>query len=109
MSEPTADSAAPTERAVLEDLEGAPHARVFEGEPQTIRLTLSAGDSIAPHQHPDRQIVFYVLEGHLTVTLGEDEYELEAGDIVRFDGDQYVSPEAIEDSVALLVLAPRVD
>ncbi|WP_312907432.1 cupin domain-containing protein [Natronosalvus caseinilyticus] len=109
MPQPTTDSAAPTERAVLKDLEGSPHARVFEGEPQTIRLTLSAGDSIASHQHPDRQIVFYLLEGRLTVTLGEDDHDLEAGDIVRFDGDQYVSPAAIEDSVALLVLAPRAD
>ncbi|GAB3027910.1 cupin domain-containing protein [Natronobiforma cellulositropha] len=103
------DAVDSTERVTLTDLEGTPHARVFEGEPQTIRLTLAAGDSIAPHQHPDRQIVLHLLEGSLAVTLGENEHELEAGEVVRFDGDQYVSPTALEDSVALLVLAPRAD
>ena len=97
----------PTEAVTLEEVEGKPHARLFEHEPQTIRLTLEAGDDIAPHQHPDRQIVLHLLEGHLSVTLGDDEHELRAGDVVRFDGNQYVSPTALEDSVALLVLAKR--
>lgn len=99
----------PTERVTLEQADGQPHARLFDGEPQTIRLTLEAGDSIAPHQHPDREIVLHVLEGALTVTLGEDEHEVPAGDVVRFDGRQYVSPEALEDTTALLVLAKRSD
>lgn len=99
----------PTEHATLEDLEGTPHARAFEGEPQTIRLRLDAGETVPPHQHPDRQIVLHLLEGHLSVTLGADEHEVNAGEIVRFDGNQDVSPEALEKSTALLVLAPRTD
>ncbi|MCU4743114.1 cupin domain-containing protein [Halobacteria archaeon AArc-m2/3/4] len=99
----------PTERTTLEALEGSPHARVFEGEPQTIRLTLDAGEIVPPHQHPDRQIVLHLLEGHLSVTLGEDEHDVTAGEVVRFDGNQDVSPEALEKSTALLVLAPRAD
>ncbi|WP_255171551.1 cupin domain-containing protein [Natrononativus amylolyticus] len=96
-----------TEVASLDDLEGRPHARLFDGEPQTIRLTLEAGNCVAPHQHPDREIVLHLLEGRLTVTLGEEEYDVTEGTVVRFDGDQYVSPEAVEDSTALLVLAKR--
>lgn len=97
----------PTERETLADLEGTPHARVFEGEPQTIRLTLEAGERVPPHQHPDRQIVFHLLEGRVDVTLDETVYEVTAGEVVRFDGNQDISPEALEDSTALLVLAPR--
>lgn len=97
------------ELVALEDVEGTPHGELFEGEPTTIRLSLSAGQEIAPHQHPDRQLVFHLLSGAVTVTLGEDEYDLEPGDVARFDGDQYVSPRAREDSTALLVLAPRAE
>lgn len=94
----------------LDDLEATPHADLFpDAEPKTIRLVLEAGQTIAPHQHPDRQIVFHVLEGRLSVTLDDESYELAAGDVARFDGDHYVSPEAIEASTALLVLAERAD
>ena len=92
----------------LDDLEREPHAELFPGEePQTIRLSLDAGEEIAPHQHPDRQIVFHLLSGAVDVTLGEETHELAPGDVARFDGDQYVSPNAVDDSEALLVLAPR--
>lgn len=93
----------------LDDVEATPHADLFEAEPQTIRLALDAGEEIAPHQHPDRQIVFHLLEGEVVVTLDGEVYELAAGEVARFDGDQSVSPRAIEDSTALLVLAPRRD
>lgn len=98
---------APTERVALDELEGHPHAHCFDEEPMTIRLALDAGESVAPHQHPDRRIVLHLLEGELSVTLGDDDHPVRAGEIVRFDGNQDVSPEAIEDSVALLVLAKR--
>lgn len=93
----------------LEALESTPHAQVFDGEPKTIRLALEAGESIAPHQHPDRQIVMHVLEGRLSVSLDDDEYEVNAGELVRFDGAQDIAPEALADSTALLVLATRAD
>lgn len=99
----------PTELVALDELDGTPHARVFEGEPQTIRLTLDEGESVAPHQHPDRQIVLHLLEGRLSMTLGDEEYDVTDGSVVRFDGNQDVSPTAIEPSTALLVLAKRAE
>jgi len=90
----------------LADLDGSPHANVFpEAEPKTIRLTLGAGERVAPHRHPDREIVFYLLEGGIDLHLDEDTFELTAGDVARFDGDQEISPVASEDSTALIVLA----
>ncbi|WP_440765164.1 cupin domain-containing protein [Natronorubrum sp. DTA7] len=99
----------PTERRRLDFLEETPHAHLFDGEPQTIRLALADGERIPTHQHPDRKIVLHVLEGHLTVSLGDDEYDVREGDVVRFDGAQEISPKAQADTTALLVLARRAD
>ncbi|WP_459192153.1 cupin domain-containing protein [Halosimplex sp. J119] len=96
-----------TEHVHLPDMDGDGRGVLFEGEPKTVRLALDAGDRVPPHQHPDRDIVCHVLEGELTMTLGDDTVELVAGDVARFSGDQDISPEAREDSVALLVLAER--
>lgn len=98
-----------TEHVALANLEGRPHAQVFEGEPKTIRLALDSGERITAHRHPDRQIVLHLLEGRLEVTLGENVHELTAGELVRFEGDQDIAPAALEDSTAVLVLASRAD
>jgi quercetin dioxygenase-like cupin family protein len=94
----------------LSELDGEPHARVFpDAEPKTIRLTLAADEEIPRHSHPDREIVLYLVSGAVEVRVDEETDTLAAGDIARFDGDHEISPRAIEDSVALLVLAPRSD
>lgn len=92
----------------LADVEGQPHANLFpDAEPKTIRLTLSEDEEVAPHSHPDREIVFYLVDGAIELRFGEETHDLTTGDIVRFDGDQEVAPRAIEDSTALIVLAKR--
>lgn len=94
----------------LADLEGQPHATVFpDREPKTIRLTLDEDDVIAPHSHPGRDIVFYLLEGRVELHLDDETHEVAAGDVARFRGEREISPHAVEASTALLVLAPRVD
>lgn len=92
----------------LGELEGQPHANVFpDAEPKTIRLTLLEGEKVAPHSHPGRDIVFYLIEGTIEVQLEAETHELTAGDIARFDGDQEISPHAVVDSTALIILANR--
>ncbi|MFQ3284706.1 cupin domain-containing protein [Natronomonas sp.] len=94
----------------LTELDGQPHANVFpDAEPKTIRLTLDAGGEVAPHSHPDREIVFYLIEGTIELELGGETHELSAGDVARFDGDQEIAPHAVENSTALIVLASRSD
>ena len=96
------------ERARIGDLEGAPHADAFPGrEPKTIRLSLDAGERVPEHEHPDRTVLFHVLEGAVDVALDGDSHPVEAGDILRFEGESAVEPTAREDSVALVVAAPR--
>lgn len=92
----------------LTELDGQPHANIFpESEPKTIRLTLEAGEEVAPHSHPDREIIFYLVEGEIDLQLEDETYGVTAGDIARFDGDQEISPRAVEPSTALIVLAAR--
>ena len=94
----------------LDDLTETPHENVFPGsEPKTARLSLAAGEAVPAHDHPDRQIVLYLVSGALDVTLDGETFALESGDVLRFDGRKTVSPEARADSTALLVLAPRAD
>ncbi|MFB6142227.1 MAG: cupin domain-containing protein [Halorientalis sp.] len=94
----------------LGDLPDDTHVDLFPGaEPRTVCLTLAAGEAVPPHTHPDRQVVLSVREGHLAVTLDDETHHLEPGDVVRFDGRREVSPRAVEDSTALVVLAPRAD
>lgn len=99
-----------TDQTSLADLTEAPHEVVFPGsEPRTVRLSLAEGEAIPAHDHPDRQVVLYLVSGALDVTVDGDVYALEPGDVFRFDGRNSVSPEARADSIALLVLAPRAD
>jgi quercetin dioxygenase-like cupin family protein len=92
----------------LSELEATPHANVFpEEEPKTIRLALEADEEIAEHAHPGREIILHVLSGRLDLRLGDESHEVAAGDIARFDGEQEISPRAIEESTALIVLAAR--
>lgn len=92
----------------LARLDGTPHANVFpEAEPKTIRLHLPEGEAVAAHSHPGRDIVFHLLEGRIELTLDEERYELEAGEIARFEGERDIAPRALEESTALIVLAER--
>lgn len=94
----------------LANLETEPHAEVFERpRPRTVRLQLEADQRIPPHQHPETDIVLYLVAGRIELTLDTDEFELEAGDIIQFSGDQSVSPYALDTSMALLVFAPQPD
>ncbi|MEF8821788.1 MAG: cupin domain-containing protein [Halovenus sp.] len=94
----------------LDELTATPHARPFEaGDPAVIRLQLDAGEQVDPHTHPEKQIVIYVRSGQLNLTLDDEMFSFEAGDIVRFDGRTEVSPRAVEDSEALIVLAERAE
>lgn len=94
------------EEASLPDLPESGRVTLFEREPQTVRLALDAGETVPAHRHPDRNIVFHLLSGELDLVLGDETISLTAGDVVRFAGDQDISPRAETDCEALLVLAP---
>lgn len=99
-----------TETVALDDLTERPREVAFPGtEPKTVRLALDAGEEVSAHHHPERQIVIHLVSGRLDVQVEGESNVLEPGDLLRFDGRKEVAPKAEEDSIALLVLAPRAD
>jgi hypothetical protein len=95
------------ERTTLDDLDGSPHAEVFDrGEPRTVRLRLDADERVPAHSHPGTNVIFHLLSGRVDLTLDGEVYDLDAGDLVRFDGDCRISPNALTASTALVVFAP---
>jgi quercetin dioxygenase-like cupin family protein len=97
------------ELASLGDLDGTARPFGDDSEPDVVRLALDAGASVAPHSHPGRGVVFYAVEGSFDVTVAGDSWRVEAGDCLRFDGDDEVSPAATDDgpATALVVLGRR--
>ena len=99
-----------TETVALADLTERPREVAFPGgEPKTVRLALDAGEEVPAHRHPEREIVVHLVSGRLDVQVDGESNVLESGELLRFDGRREVSPTAEEDSVAVLVLAPRSD
>ena len=104
----TPEPATDPERVCLDELEGAPHAVVFERDaPRTVRLTLDADQRLPAHRHPGTDVVCHLVEGELDLALDGEHHQLAAGDLLRFSGEHEVSPRAIEDSIAVLVFAPH--
>lgn len=97
------------ELASLGELDGTARPFDDDGEPDVVRLALDAGESVAPHAHPGRGVVFYAVEGGFDVTVAGDTRRVESGDCLRFDGDDEVSPAATDDgpATALIVLGTR--
>jgi quercetin dioxygenase-like cupin family protein len=94
------------EVATVDELDGTPHAEVFEQpRPRAVRLRLAAGESVPPHAHPDSDVVIHVLSGELELGIDGENYDLSAGQVVRFSGRQEVSPAAVTDATALVVFA----
>lgn len=96
------------ELVCLDELDGAPHAMVFERDaPRTIRLTLEADQRLPAHRHPGTDIVCHLVKGELDLALDGECHRLAAGDLLQFSGEHEISPTAIEDSVAVLMFAPH--
>ncbi|MFB6102965.1 MAG: cupin domain-containing protein [Haloplanus sp.] len=97
------------ERTTLADLDETPHAEVFEIEahrPRVVRLRLAADERIPRHTHEGTNVVLHLLDGRLELTLDDETYDLDPGDVIRFSGEREVSPYAVEPSTAVAVFAP---
>ncbi|MFP4591712.1 MAG: cupin domain-containing protein [Halobacteriales archaeon] len=94
----------------IQGLESTPHASVFEADrPQVVRLSLSAGEVIAPHSHPGTDVVLYVVEGRLRIALDDEVCEADAGEAALVSGERRISPTARTDATALIVFVPTDD
>lgn len=69
---------------------------------------LKAGDKIQPHNHPDEVIFFTVVKGKLNVFLnGEEKHEMVPGKVLNFDGTNFISADALEDSEVFVYLIKK--
>ncbi|TKX78540.1 cupin, partial [Halorubrum sp. SD626R] len=58
---------------------------------------------------PGSAVLFHALEGSFDVRVDDETHRVEAGELLRFDGDRTVEPTAREDGAALIVLTERSD
>jgi len=94
------------EHVTVSELNADPHAVAFD-DPRTVCLRLDAGGEVAPHTHPDHDVLILVLDGALSVRLDGEEHSLDEGEALRFDGEREVAPRAETGATALVVLCER--
>lgn len=62
------------------------------------------GDRIQKHNHPEANVIFTVVKGKIEVKIDDESFILEAGKVLTFDGNSYISAEMLEDSQAFVTL-----
>lgn len=68
----------------------------------------SIGDKIQKHNHPEAYVLFTVVKGKVKVFLNDsEEYIVESGNLLNFDGDNYISAEFLEDSEIFVTLITK--
>ena len=73
-----------------------------------VHKILKKGDTIEKHNHPDKEIVFAVMNGSFEITIGEvEKHVVKAGEALNFDGTNTISAVAMDDSESLVVLANK--
>ncbi|WP_277282741.1 cupin domain-containing protein [Veillonella caviae] len=58
-----------------------------------------AGEKVEKHNHPEANVIFTVVKGKVQVFLNEtEEHVLAPGQVLEFDGDNYIQATLVEDS-----------
>ena len=66
------------------------------------------GDLIPKHNHAEAYIIFTVVKGAVRVFLNDEEiHDLTPGDILCFDGDNYINVEFLEDGEFFVTLIDK--
>ena len=66
---------------------------------KVVKKVINLGEQIPSHNHENEEIIFSVLKGKMEIFLnGEDKHILVPGDILHFDGKNFISGNALEDS-----------
>ncbi len=66
---------------------------------------LAAGAALPMHSHPQEQ-TGYLVSGHITITIGENEYDVLPGDAWVVPGNVTHGARILADSVAVEVFSP---
>ena len=66
---------------------------------KVVKKVINLGEKIPSHNHENEEIIFSVLKGKMEMFLnGEEKHILVPGDILQFDGKNFISGNALEDS-----------
>lgn len=74
---------------------------------KVVRKKLDAGQSIPPHNHPGEDVLIQVTSGALKILLDDQPFEVQAGELVQFDGDLMVTLEATLDQTVFVVFVVK--
>lgn len=79
---------------------------VLQGSNYTVvKKAGKKGDTVEKHNHPDANVLFTVVKGHMEVTIAEKEvFHVVPGQILSFDGSNTISTKFIEDSEFFVTL-----
>ena len=79
-----------------------------KGNFKLVKKILKKDEKIAKHNHEDEEIVFTVLKGKMEMYLNETEkHVLVPGDILHFDGVNFINGGALEDSEVSVTLIKK--
>ena len=66
---------------------------------KVVKKVINLGEKIPSHNHENEEIIFSVVKGKMEMFLnGEEKHILVPGDILHFDGKNFISGNALEDS-----------
>ena len=66
---------------------------------KVVKKVINLGEKIPSHNHENEEIIFSVLKGKMEMFLnGDEKHILVPGDILHFDGKNFISGNALEDS-----------
>lgn len=75
---------------------------------KVVKKAAEKGWKIERHNHPDEEIVFTLIKGEVVVHLNEEEdYNLKAGDVLNFNGENSISVDFLESSEVVITLIKK--
>jgi quercetin dioxygenase-like cupin family protein len=95
----------------VEDVEPDLKAVGYELRPENMRPSLwifEPGESNNRHRQREQEELYLVLDGRLEMTVGEETFEVEAGDVVVVSPEEWRQLTAVEASRVFVVGAPNV-
>lgn len=79
-----------------------------KGNFKLVKKILKKDEKIAKHNHEDEEIIFTVLKGKMEMFLNETEkHVLVPGDVLHFDGINFINGSALEDSEVSVTLIKK--
>lgn len=88
---------------------GSMAGKVFkEKEFTLVKKVLESGEIIEKHNHPGFTVLVTIVKGKIDVLLNDEEdREFEPGKVLKFDGENYISIEAVEPSEFFVTLIKK--